>query len=123
MSSTSHLPEPQINATPLIDVLLVLLVMLILMVPIATHTVERQFATGRRRAAIGAGAPRNHVSTGDIYWNGQHVASIEELLPRLAELASRAESTVVEGACPRNARPTSASRRCSRPRSARTSRR
>ncbi len=36
MHSQSHLTEPQLNATPLIDVLLVLLVMLIFTLPIAT---------------------------------------------------------------------------------------
>jgi biopolymer transport protein ExbD len=88
MSGTSHLPEAQINTTPLIDVMLVLLVMLILVVPIATHTVEVNLPQDR------AGPPSAPVHLevmylGEIYWNGQHVASIEELLPRLTELANR----------------------------------
>ncbi|HET9473195.1 MAG TPA: biopolymer transporter ExbD [Steroidobacteraceae bacterium] len=88
MSSTSHLPDAQINTTPLIDVMLVLLVMLILVVPIATHTVEVNLpheGTGPPSAPV-------HLEVmygGDIFWNGQHVASVEALLPRLAELAHR----------------------------------
>ena len=88
MSSTSHLPDAQINTTPLIDVMLVLLVMLILVVPVATHTVEVNLP----HEAAGPPSAPVHLEImylGEIYWNGQHVASVEDLLPRLAELARR----------------------------------
>ena len=88
MSSPSYLPDPEINTTPLIDVMLVLLVMLILVGPVATQTAEVNLP---HEAAGPPSAPvRLEVMYGgDIFWNGQHVASVEELMPRLAELARR----------------------------------
>jgi biopolymer transport protein ExbD len=88
MSSTSHLAEPQINTTPLIDVMLVLLIMLIFTVPIATHSVNVNLPQE------GSGTPSSPIRLeilykGEIWWNGQHVASVEELAPRLNELARR----------------------------------
>lgn len=88
MSSTSHLAEPQINTTPLIDVMLVLLTMLIITVPIATHTVKVNLPQG----PTGPPSPAVKLEIlyrGEIYWNGQHVESVEELIPRLSELARR----------------------------------
>jgi biopolymer transport protein ExbD len=88
MSQESHLAEPQLNATPLIDVLLVLLVMLIFTIPIATHSVNLESPTGT------PGPPPPAVQLeilyrGELYWNGQHVASIEELTPKFAAIAGQ----------------------------------
>src|SRR5262245_53709243 len=87
MSGTSHLAEPQINTTPLIDVMLVLLVMLILVVPVATHNVIVKLPNG-------PGKPQPAIQLeifyrGEMYWNGQHVASIDELAPKFAAIASQ----------------------------------
>jgi biopolymer transport protein ExbD len=90
MSSQVHLAEPQLNATPLIDVLLVLLVMLIMTVPIATHAVKLNLPYGR-------GTPPPSIVhldisyNGDIYWNGEFVHSIEKLTPKLVDLGRRAD--------------------------------
>ena len=59
MSSSSHLAEPQLNATPLIDVMLVLLVMLIITLPIATHAVKLNLPQGQPRAATAGDPPRH----------------------------------------------------------------
>ena len=80
------LAEPQLNATQLIDVLLVLLVMLIFTLPIATHSVRLNLPRDR------AGKPPPAVNLeifyrGEIYWNGEHVDSIEQLTPRLLAVA------------------------------------
>jgi biopolymer transport protein ExbD len=78
--------EPQLNATPLIDVLLVLLVMLIFTLPIATHTVKLNLPQG----PPGPPAPAVRLDVfddGTLYWNGDPVASIEALLPRLSAIA------------------------------------
>ena len=77
---------PQLNATPLIDVLLVLLVMLIFTLPVATHSVQLNLPRDR------AGKPPPTVNLeiffgGDIYWNGEHVESIEQLTPKLLAVA------------------------------------
>jgi len=95
MSGTSHLPDPQINTTPLIDVMLVLLIMLIFTVPIATHTVEVNLPQR------GAGPPSAPIHLeilyrGEMFWNGQYVATFEELLPRLTELANRADPPLLK---------------------------
>jgi biopolymer transport protein ExbD len=63
------LAEPQLNATPLIDVLLVLLVMLIFTLPVATHAVKLNLP----QAAIGppSVAVTVHIDfDGQLYWNG-----------------------------------------------------
>jgi biopolymer transport protein ExbD len=79
--------EPQLNATPLIDVLLVLLVMLIFTLPIATHTVTLNLPHGHP----GPPAPAVRLDVfydGSLYWNGDPVDSIEALLPRLSAIAA-----------------------------------
>jgi len=88
MSAEAQVSEPTLNATPLIDVLLVLLVLLIMTVPIATHAVKLNLPQG----APGLPPPAVHLEVlygGDILWNGQFVASVDELAPRLGELAQR----------------------------------
>ena len=86
MSSASDLAEPQLNATPLIDVLLVLLVMLIFTLPLATQITRLNLPRGE------PGKPPAAVNLeilfrGEIYWNGEHVDSIEQLTPRLLAVA------------------------------------
>jgi biopolymer transport protein ExbD len=88
MSAESHVAEPALNATPLIDVLLVLLVILIITLPIATHAVHVNLP----QQAPGVPPPAVQLEIlyrGDILWNGQFVASLDELLPLLRELAGQ----------------------------------
>jgi biopolymer transport protein ExbD len=87
MHSQSHLAEPQLNATPLIDILLVLLIMLIFTVPIATHIVKLNLPQG----PAGPPAPAVRLDVlydGSLYWNGDPVGSIDALLPRFSALAA-----------------------------------
>ena len=86
MSSASDLAEPQLNATPLIDVLLVLLVMLIFTLPVATQITRLNLPRGE------PGKPPAAVNLeilyhGEIYWNGEHVDSVAALTPRLLAVA------------------------------------
>jgi biopolymer transport protein ExbD len=72
------LAEPQMNATPLIDVLLVLLVMLIFALPIATHAVKVNLPqlTSERPA------PVMEVLVdfdGRLHFNGREHTSIDTL--------------------------------------------
>ena len=80
-------PEPQLNATPLIDVLLVLLVMLIFTLPIATHSIRLNMPVGGDRKPPAPAVRLEVTYGGDIYWNGEFVESIEALTPKLAEVA------------------------------------
>jgi biopolymer transport protein ExbD len=86
MSGQSMVAEPQLNATPLIDVLLVLLVMMILTIPIATHAVKLNLP----QAAPGTPPPSVRVeiySEGEMYWNDEHIASVADLVPRFEAVA------------------------------------
>jgi biopolymer transport protein ExbD len=95
MHSQSHLTEPQLNATPLIDVLLVLLVMLIFTLPIATHVVKINLPQPRP----GPPAPAVRLEIlydGALYWNGEPVASLQELIPRFVAIAGRADAPILK---------------------------
>lgn len=88
MSSEPQLPDPQLSATPLIDVMLVLLIMLIMTLPIATHAVRLELPQG----AAGPTPPTVQLEImyrGELYWNGEHVASTDELASKLAALAGQ----------------------------------
>ena len=90
MSTSSHAAEPALNATPLIDVLLVLLVMLIFTLPVMTHNV----AVTLPRATPFHAAPPELVTLdvdfdGAMYWNGEAVDSIPVLERRLQVLMAR----------------------------------
>ena len=83
-------PMTEMNMTPLIDVMLVLLIMFIITIPIQTHAVKMNMP-------IGQSAPppkppeivRIDVDfDGTIGWNGSIVADRGELESRLAALAA-----------------------------------
>ena len=87
MSATTHVAEPQLNATPLIDVLLVLLVMLIITIPIATHAVKLNLPhgpvpPGPVPTAVVVGIAFDGVLT----LNDEPVDSVASLERRLREL-------------------------------------
>jgi biopolymer transport protein ExbD len=80
-----------INTTPLIDVMLVLLIMLIITIPIQTHAVKLNLPP--------ANPPVTNVQPqvvevdidfdGTILWNGEVVPTRQELQQRLAGLAAQ----------------------------------
>ena len=68
------LAEPQLNATPLIDVLLVLLVMLIFTLPVATHSVKLNLPHRTEQPPTVTPPPLVTVNVdfdGQLYWNGE----------------------------------------------------
>lgn len=80
-----------INTTPLIDVMLVLLVMLIITIPIQLHAVNLNMPVGNPPPPI----EQPQVVTidvdfdGTIFWNGEIVPDKAALEARLSEAASR----------------------------------
>jgi len=70
----------EINTTPLIDVMLVLLIMFILTVPIQTHKVPLDLPSGG--TPVVERQDKNLISTdaaGRMFWNGQTVADLKTL--------------------------------------------
>ncbi len=80
-----------INTTPLIDVMLVLLVMLIITIPIQNHSVQLDLPNGA--------SPATHVpppvvvldvdANDTLLWNGQRIADRAELEARLKEVVAQ----------------------------------
>ena len=84
----------EMNATPLIDVMLVLLIILILTVPVATHAVKLNLP------GPGLGTPPPSVRLdiafdGSLYWNGEFVPSVAQLTPRFAGITQQADPPVI----------------------------
>ena len=81
-----------INTTPLIDVMLVLIIMLIITIPIQTHAVKLNMPVGTPPPPP---VPPEVVTIevdfdGTLVWNGQVLESRAELEPRLRAAASMA---------------------------------
>ena len=86
-----------INTTPLIDVMLVLLIMLIITIPIQTHAVKMNMPIGPSSAPP---KPPEIIRIdvdfdGTIGWNGTLVATDEELQAKLAGVAAQADQPEV----------------------------
>lgn len=81
-----------INTTPLIDVMLVLLIMLIITIPLQTHSVKLDMPAGPPPpAAILPDVVRVDIDAqGLVAWNGQPVADRADLEARLRQAATAA---------------------------------
>jgi len=98
--SSSADPEVMIemNMTPLIDVMLVLIIMLIITIPIQNHSVNLNMPTNQA-------APKNPVEPvvvnidvdfdGTVLWNGVAVANRNELEAKLTEVAAQPDQPEV----------------------------
>jgi biopolymer transport protein ExbD len=88
-----HSDDPEvmidINTTPLIDVMLVLLIMLIITIPLQTHSVRLDMPDGPPPPAITLPeVARIHIDAqGLITWNGELVAGRTDLDSRLRAAA------------------------------------
>ncbi|HTU67900.1 MAG TPA: biopolymer transporter ExbD [Steroidobacteraceae bacterium] len=82
MSMSSQVAQPELNATPLIDVLLVLLVMLIFTIPVMTHKVSVTTPVAGRVATPPEIVALDIDFDGAVSWNGEAVAiaALEERL-------------------------------------------
>ena len=87
-------PLSEINTTPLIDVMLVLLIMLIITIPMQTHAVK--ISLPQTDTVIHANPLRNRLDVaakGAARWNGQLVgdATLARLFREVAAMAKPAE--------------------------------
>jgi biopolymer transport protein ExbD len=79
----------EMNATPLIDVMLVLLIMLIITIPIQNHAVNMNMPTGALPQTALPDVIKIDVATdGTVSWNDQVVADRVELERRLRNVAA-----------------------------------
>ncbi|MDZ4308874.1 biopolymer transporter ExbD [Allopontixanthobacter sp.] len=79
-SAPGTAPQPMgaMNTTPLIDVMLVLLIMFIITIPVATHSVDLNLPRGDVVAPLFADKNKVVIDAQDrIYWNGQTVTETE----------------------------------------------
>ena len=84
-------PMAEINTTPLVDVMLVLLVIFIITAPLLTHAIKLDLP--RAEAPAVAEKPETIAlsidATGGVFWNNEPVAGPEALSQRFAEAAAR----------------------------------
>lgn len=80
----------EMNATPLIDVMMVLLIMLIITIPAQLHSVNLDMpAASQTKLKTDPVVVRVDVSAGDVLsWNGKPLADRAELEVRLQEAAA-----------------------------------
>jgi biopolymer transport protein ExbD len=87
-------PQPigEMNTTPLIDVMLVLLVMLIITIPIQLHSVDLNLPNGKPPpATTEPEIVRIDVDfDGSMLWNGELVADLPALEARIREKVAQA---------------------------------
>lgn len=82
----------EMNTTPLIDVMLVLLVMLIITIPIQLHAVDLNLPTGNPpSAAVEPEVVRIDIDfDGTVLWNGEALPDRASLEARMREKAAQA---------------------------------
>jgi biopolymer transport protein ExbD len=90
----SHEPISDLNTTPLIDVMLVLLIMFIITIPVTSHKVALDLPTGPTRTVVEKTHLLDMDKAGRIYWDGA-VISEARLPAYLAELRKSGPETVL----------------------------
>ena len=81
----------EINTTPLVDVMLVLLVIFIITAPLLTHAIRLDLpqASAEPAAETPETVALSIDASGGLYWNNEPVAGIDALAQRLAEAAAK----------------------------------
>ena len=79
----------EINTTPLVDVMLVLLIIFLITIPVVTQTVpvKLPLETNIARQTKPENIEISVNKDGDVYWNAQLVADNEALFQRLKKIA------------------------------------
>jgi biopolymer transport protein ExbD len=78
---------PEINTTPLIDVLLVLLILLVVTLPHSTHKVSLELPVGPKTHTPVALTDVEVDFDGRVYWNGKPVSDDEHLAQWFSQAA------------------------------------
>jgi biopolymer transport protein ExbD len=80
--------NPEINTTPLVDVMLVLLIIFMITIPVMNHAVKIDLprATNQPNEVKPENINLSVDEDGKVYWNVQEI-SLEELSARIAEAA------------------------------------
>lgn len=88
--TASPQPEPfsAINTTPLIDVMLVLLIMMIITIPVSTHKLPVELPQGPPGQAVETPHRLDIAASGALRWDGRAIADAE--LPALLASTVRA---------------------------------
>ena len=92
---------PELNTTPLIDVMLVLLMMFMLTMPVATHVVHLDAAANHHARIARPPIARVDIDfDGAIYWNQQRIAlsTVGERSRTLRTLSEEAELQIYPAA-------------------------
>ena len=84
--STPAAPMAEMNMTPLIDVLLVLLIMFVITIPIAAHSTDVDLPTGTTQSPNEVVNKIVVTEGGAVLWNGEQVS--ERQLVTLLDAAS-----------------------------------
>ena len=92
-SNGSGDPEPimDVNTTPLIDVMLVLLVMLIITIPVQTHAVKLDLPVNQQNQPPADPPPVVSIEVdfdGTVYWDGVIVADRNDLQNRFQQASN-----------------------------------
>ena len=81
MTGDSDEPMMDINTTPLIDVMLVLLIMFIITIPIQTHAVKIDLPVNQPNQVPPPINPQKNIvvvsANGQILWNGNPVSKVQ----------------------------------------------
>ena len=96
-------PMSEINTTPLIDIMLVLLIMVIITIPISTHSLEYDLPHGGDGEADPVKNSLVVTSEGDLLWNGAGVTD-SELASSLAQVRAMSPEPEVQFRPEANAR-------------------
>jgi biopolymer transport protein ExbD len=87
-----------INTTPLVDVMLVLLIIFLITVPVATHTVPLTLPkyTNQPNQTKPENITIAVTKDGDYYWNEGKLADLDALTKKLAEVAVKVPQPEVQ---------------------------
>ena len=80
-------PMVEMNTTPLIDVLLVLLVMLIITIPVPLHSVKLDMPSRQATASVPKVVNLQMDAAGFVQWNDERVMDMATLNARIAAAA------------------------------------